>query len=278
MPAAYQVNGIPVAGNFSAAHPGDEIGLFDGQNWYLDTNGNNQIDLGEKFASNFNGIPIVGDFDGNGQDDLATYVNDTNTFHFDMNRNGTVDSTWEVRDTVKRFAGLSGFTDRPLVGDLNLDGVDDIGLWVKGRNGQLPAEAGEFFFWVSDRKAATPSQVFDAYSPAPLGNDLFAQFGDENALPIFGNFDPPIGDTIVPPASENFAHRKENPLDVNGDNLLTALDALLVINSLNVEEVILGAIQFGEGQFMRLERLIRAVMAFSPRSTLASNQCVESSE
>jgi len=238
MPASYQVNGIPVAGNFNDAHPGDEIGLFDGQFWYLDTNGNNQLDLGEKIQSNCNGLPLVGDFDGNGQDDLATYVNDTNTFYFDMNRNGTFDSIWEVRDTVKRFAGLSGFTDRPVVGDLNLDGVDDIGLWVKGRSGQLPVEAGEFFFWVSDRKAATPTLVFDSYSPAPLGNDLFAQFGDENALPVFGNFDPPIGDVIVPPATENFLHRKENALDVDGDNFVSPLDALLIVNSLNLREEI----------------------------------------
>ncbi len=81
---------------------------------------------------------------------------------------------------MKRFGGLSGFTDRPVAGDLNLDGIDDIGLWVKGRGGQLPAEAGEYYFWLSDRVGQeNPANIFDPYSPAPLGNDLFMQFGDE---------------------------------------------------------------------------------------------------
>ncbi len=232
MPAQYQVNGIPVAGNFNAAHPGDEIGLFDGKFWYLDTNGNNQIDVGEQIPSDFNGLPIVGDFDGNGTDDLATYANDTNTFYFDMNRDGRKDSIWEVRDSVRRFAGLSGFTNRPVAGDLNLDGIDDIGLWVKGRGGQLPVDAGEYFFWVSDRRASNPASVFDPYSPAPLGNDLFAQFGNENALPIFGNFDPPVmgGTTAI---SENALYNQSNSLDVDGDGSISPLDALIVINVLN---------------------------------------------
>ncbi len=181
MPAAYQVNGIPVAGNFNAAHPGDEIGLFDGRYWYLDTNGNNQIDIGERIAANYNGLPVVGDFNGDGEDDLAVFDNATNLFVFDTDRNGIADFFWYVADDVKRFVGLSGFTDRPVAGDLNLDGIDDIGLWVKDRQGTLPRNSGEYFFWVSDVRAVNPALVFNAYSPAPLGNDLFAEFGDELA-------------------------------------------------------------------------------------------------
>jgi hypothetical protein len=36
------------------------------------------------------------------------------------------------------------------------------------------------------------------FSPAPLGNDLFAQFGDNFALPIVGNFDPPVAKSTAP--------------------------------------------------------------------------------
>jgi hypothetical protein len=230
MPAAYQVNGMPVAGDFNAAHPGDEIGLFDGSFWYLDTNGNNQIDLGERFASNFNGLPVVGDFNGDGNDDLAVFVNDTNKFIFDTNRDGIADFTWNVADQLGRFGGLSGFTDRPVAGDLNLDGIDDIGLWAKDREGTLPRNSGEYFFWVSDRVAANPANVFDSYSPAPIGNDLSAQFGDELALPVFGNFDPPVATSTV---DSNPLHRTPAPLDVNGDGKVTPIDALLIINVLN---------------------------------------------
>ena len=229
MPAAYQVNGIPVAGNFSAAHPGDEIGLFDGSFWYLDTNGNNQIDLGERVASNFNGLPLVGDFNGDGTDDLAAFNNATNTFAFDTNRDGIADFTWRVADDVGRFVGLSGFTDRPVAGDLNLDGIDDIGLWVKDRQGTLPQNSGEYFFWVSDRANANPAFVFDSYSPDPLGNDLFAEFGDDFGLPIFGNFDPPVGNV----AGINPLHNTPSPLDVDSDGFISPLDALIVVNVLN---------------------------------------------
>ena len=229
MPAAYQVNGIPVAGNFNATHPGDEIGLFDGSYWYLDTNGNNQIDLGERFASNFNGLPVVGDFDGNGTDDLATFNNSTNTFTFDTNRDGIADYTWRVADDVGRFVGLSGFTDRPVAGDLNLDGIDDIGLWVTDRQGTLPRNSGEYFFWVSDRANPNPALVFDSYSPDPLGNDLFAKFGDEFGLPILGNFDPPVGNAV----DSNPLHNTRSPYDVDSDGSISPLDVLIVINVLN---------------------------------------------
>ena len=216
---AFQVNGIPVAGEFNAAHPGDEIGLFDGQFWYLDTNGNNNIDAGEQFATNLRGIPVVGDFNGDGTDDLATYNNQSGNFQFDLDRNGTVDD--------QLVFGFRGFGEKPVTGDFNLDGVDDIGLWVPHRDGQLPKDAGEFHFLISDRIAALPSNVFDAFSAEPLGNDLSAQFGDDFALPIVGNFDPPTGDA---PDFGIDAHRDANPFDVNGDGVVSPLDALLVIN------------------------------------------------
>ena len=55
--SAFQVNAIPVAGDFAPDHPGDEIGLFDGKSWYLDTVGDNQLHT--KIASNMPGNPIV---------------------------------------------------------------------------------------------------------------------------------------------------------------------------------------------------------------------------
>jgi hypothetical protein len=122
---------------------------------------------------------------------------------------------------------------RHVAGDLNLDGVDDIGLFVKGRGGVLPQGAAEWFFWVSDNGPNLPSLVFDSFSHAPLGNDLFAQFGDESAVPVFGNFDPPTGPTdpflLEQPRS---LQRTSNPYDVNGDGEVNALDALIVLNSI----------------------------------------------
>ncbi|MFO0943474.1 MAG: dockerin type I domain-containing protein [Pirellulales bacterium] len=236
MPGAYQVNGIPVAGNFSNAKSGDEIGLFDGSFWYLDTNGNNTIDVGERIASDFNGEPVVGDFNGDGADDLATFTPSTNTFRFDTNRDGSADFVWNVSDQVGRFIGLTGFTMLPIAGDMNLDGIDDVGLWVKGRSAVLPRNMAETFMWLSDTVNVNPALVFNSYSPDPLGNDLYLQYGDEMALPVFGNFDPPTGNGSGGGSGTvdvNPLHRSPNGLDVNGDGIVSAADALIVINLLN---------------------------------------------
>ena len=211
---AFQVNAIPVAGNFDGnAANGDEIGAFDGQNWYLDTNGDNNIGAGEKFPTSLRGIPVVGDFNGDGNDDLATFNNNTGVFQFDLDRNGSVDDTLTF--------GFSGFGERPLAGDMNLDGVDDIVVWVPGRKGTGPNDHGEFHFLVSDNpNAALPSNVFGPFSPAPLGNDLEAQFGDDFALPLLGNFDPPVKPTSTTP-SAGLMTNLLNPLDTNMDGNVT---------------------------------------------------------
>jgi|GEM_PF-1656499 len=237
MPAAYQVNGIPVAGNFSAAKAGDEIGLFDGQAWYVDLNGNNAIEFGERIPTNYNGIPVVGDFNGDGNDDFAVYNNSTNSFIFDTNRDGLSDFVLDVRGDLNRYLGVSGFTDKPVAGDLNLDGIDDLGLWFKGRDAVYPAGAGEWLFWVSDVPVNpppnnNPADFFREFSPAPLGNDLYARFGNQTALPLLGNFDPPVASSNSGPTRPSLTNRV-NAHDVNSDGRVSPADALAIINGLN---------------------------------------------
>ena len=79
---------IPVAGNFdNNAANGDEIGLYNAGKWYLDTNHNFVIDGGDTlFTTNLLGHPIVGDFDGDGKDDLAVFNN--NVFSFNLANDG----------------------------------------------------------------------------------------------------------------------------------------------------------------------------------------------
>ncbi|MEM6779013.1 MAG: Ig-like domain-containing protein [Planctomycetota bacterium] len=235
MPPQYQVNGIPVAGDFDGDPTnGDEIGLFDGSNWYFDTDGSNAIEFGEILPANYNGIPIVGEFDGdNDHFDLAVWQNETNTFSFDLDADGNIDDVWDVSDDTNRLVGLSGFVDRPVTGDLNLDGIDELGIWIKGRQGQLPKDSGEYFFWVSDDTTALPSNNFNSFSHEglPGGNDLFIQFGDDTALPIVGNFDPIVASGI--PDETGTLTNEANVYDVNNDGDVSALDALLVINAIN---------------------------------------------
>jgi hypothetical protein len=220
--SAFQVNATPVAGNFAPGHLGDEIGLFDGKNWYLDNVGDNQLHV--KIPSNMKGRPIVGDFNGDGKDDLATFDASTNTFFFDTNRDGLTDDSFQI------FGPINGFTEIPVAGDLNLDGIDDLGIWVANRQGSPTPNISEWYFVVSDHTGQTlPHNVFNTYSPTPLGNDIFADFGDNFALPVFGNFDPPVGSGVDTSTNTNSL----NPLDVDNDGAVSPSDALAVINQIN---------------------------------------------
>ncbi len=74
-------NGLPVAGRFDANNAnGDEVGVFDGSFWYFDTNHDFRTDT--RLPSRLVGYPVVGDFDGDGFDDLATWAD--NRFMIDL--------------------------------------------------------------------------------------------------------------------------------------------------------------------------------------------------
>ena len=66
------------------------------------------------------GIPLAGDFDGDGVDELAVYRN--GYWFIDINRNGQ----WEETDLLAR---LGDHEDLPVVGDWDGDGKDDIGIY-----------------------------------------------------------------------------------------------------------------------------------------------------
>ena len=73
-----------------------------------------------------------------------------------------------------------------------------------------------------------------SFSPAPLGDDLFARFGGDFALPVVGNFDPPV---TASPGSESADEEvspgnDRDPFDLNDDGYVSPLDALLIINAL----------------------------------------------
>jgi hypothetical protein len=299
------INGQPVAGNFGP-FSGDEVGVFTGSVWHFDTNHDFDVDTTIPWASP--GHPIVGDFDGDGFDDLATWVDDFFTFDLSsigpagpvaaLNNpglgtgvNGIV--AGEVPERRFRF-GFIGVGERPVAADMNQDRIEDIGLWVPARDGVSPNEEAEWYFLVSgitpnntepsgagqpdigDPIGPTiagtgdptpgnngvdgylvsasgfykvPSSLDDPdyldgrivvdplfpgtnivrFDPTPFGNDLYMQFGDQFALPLVGNFDPPVGTS----GNGNTATNPGDPLDVNNDGFISPIDALLVINHMN---------------------------------------------
>ena len=178
------------------------------------------------------GVAAVGDVNGDGLDDLLVFDAGQDLYFVDLNRDGTAD------DTI-RF-GIPDFVERPVLGDLNLDGIDDIGFWVAGNAQKIGEGKAEWYFLISDRLHQEPapnqlaSALFDPYSPDPLGNDLFANYGDRYSLPVFGNFDPPVAGSGGSTGAHRLTYQNaESHLDVNDDGHLSPHDALLVINRLN---------------------------------------------
>lgn len=228
-------NGLPVAGRFDDHDVnGDEVGVYTGSTWYLDTDHDFQVDL--MLPSRLVGYPMIGDFDGDGFDDLATWAD--NTFQVDLARgirrgwDGIVDATFGF--------GFAGVRERPVAADWDQDGLDDLGLWVPDGDGSSPSGQSDWYLLRSSGKSLLDQIVLEPirqqpvvpFEPEPLGNDLFAQFGDSFALPLVGNFDPPIAAPPAPLPALSQPPEIVDPLDVNGDGLISPLDALLVINAL----------------------------------------------
>ncbi len=133
-------SGIAFAGNFDGnAANGDEIGLFDDTHFFLDTNHNFVIDSGDTVITTaLRGFPIVGDFNGDGTIDLATWQTDVFQFNFGIPGTGgntgiPAQFTGAVDATIN--FGFPGVGEVPLAADMDHDGITDIGLWVPGRAG-----------------------------------------------------------------------------------------------------------------------------------------------
>jgi hypothetical protein len=118
-----------IAGDFNGDGV-DEIGVFRSSNlkFYLDANGNGRWDgtargdnvlrLGGKTTD----IPIVGDWNGDGFDEIGLHRN--NKFLLDANGNGRWDGV-AGGDVIRVFGAR---TDTPIIGDFNGDGIDDVGV------------------------------------------------------------------------------------------------------------------------------------------------------
>ena len=229
------INGLPVAGNFdNNTDDGDEVGLFTGQTWWFDTNHDFRVDF--SLPTQQRGFPIVGDFDGDGFDDLGSYNEQEDRFEFDL-ANGT-DRGWDgVVDQLVYF-GFAGVRERPVAADMNQDGVDDLGLWTPDRSGQPPAETADWYFLISQQGQSLFSRIVPdddrglptiEFTPEPFASDIYAQFGDEFALPLVGNFDPPVGAVSN---TEVMLTNPANALDVNNDEAITLRDVVQIVNLL----------------------------------------------
>ncbi|MEM9659189.1 MAG: DUF1501 domain-containing protein, partial [Planctomycetota bacterium] len=218
---------IPVAGNFDGnLANGDEIGLYKQGTWILDTDRDYVIETNGSDTTVVNGLlghPVVGDFDGDGADDLGVFNN--NTWRFDFAFDGLGDADDQL------IWGFPGVLDRPVAADMDQDGIDDIGLWVPRDSAQSPQAIAEWYFLVSNRfengeggVAGTLAALDHPFEPVPFGYDLYAEFGFESALPLLGNFDPPVAasnDDADPTQDET-----GDPADLNRDDVVDGHDFL----------------------------------------------------
>jgi hypothetical protein len=227
VPQAIGLDGLPVAGNWTNTKGGaDHVGVFTGDTWWLDVLGQGSVtpaDLATpatavspagKLASDMVGLPIVGDFDGDGKVDLGAYQN--GVFEFDLSSlevNGVVTGQWNAKINVQPLLpnniGFAGVLARPVAADMNADGTTDLGLYWPGRTDSNPGTA-QWYFLVSDPAAATAAAKFaslnQTFQDETLGGrDIYYQFGDQFALPLVGNFDPPSSGAAVPNFSSTAA-------------------------------------------------------------------------
>lgn len=243
------INGLPVAGNFDGKPTnGDEVGLKDGTNWRLDTDHDFKVDT--TLAGDMVGYPIVGDFDGDGVDDLGAWTDDT--FRLDLSTMpgvsvaaGSYHANINGKTDVQFRFGFPGVRERPIAADFDRDGIDDLGLWTPDRSGAVPQETAEWYILISARTSirtriapdpqAIGGNIVD-FTPVPFGNDLYAQFGDDYALPVVGNFDPPVGGESPSQFEWAVFTNPDDADDVDDDGLVSPADVLHIVNVLNQGE------------------------------------------
>jgi hypothetical protein len=193
-------NPIPVAGHFNPNINADEIALFDGNgNWYIDYNHTNNVGGPGtvEVSDGLQGLPVVGDFDGSGHIEFATYQPAEELWTFDLNPFG-------VHNIVTLQWGFppnkSNMVD-PVAADMNGDGVTDIGLYVpktgspdSGSQTTTSFQSADWYWLVSEGTpvVGTISTLAHAFNPSPFSNDLYFSFGNGNDLPLVGHWDPKL--------------------------------------------------------------------------------------
>ena len=129
-----QINDLPIAGDWNGDGI-DEVGLFrtSTNNFYLDMDGDYVIDLNGNDLRYIMGapgdLPISGDWNGDGADEVGLFRPTTNVFYLDVNGNGIIDLQ---NGDLQYLMGAPG--DLPITGDWNGNGADEVGLFRPSTN------------------------------------------------------------------------------------------------------------------------------------------------
>ena len=208
-------NALPVAGNFDGnAANGDEVGLFDGTTWYFDTN-----------------------HDGHDRSRRSQCPARSPAIRSWATSTATATSTWAPTATARSTSSCG--TPGPATYSITVQtlslygtGLPQLGANAAGcrrygsgrHHRHRPVHAGRQrghghaglgmvlvrLRTLQHRLPATVTAIQRQhpdrkFRQTPLGNDLFAKFGNNYAMPIVGNFDPPANAIAIsqptPPSS-----------------------------------------------------------------------------
>ncbi len=122
----------PITGDWNGDGT-DEIGVYrpGAARFYLDLNGNDVWDGTPTDATSTFGVvgdkPIIGDWNGDGTDEIGVYRPGVARFYLDLNGNDVWDGM--PTDVASSFGAVG---DEPIIGDWNGDGIDEIGVYQPG--------------------------------------------------------------------------------------------------------------------------------------------------
>lgn len=166
--------GAPLVGDWNGDlvdDVGKQVGTryaidLDGDAIWEDGGGDRATDFAKSFGA---GVPIIGDWDGDGRDQIGTYIPATGRFLLDANGDGIWNGIagGDVNTIVAAFA-IPGQQTAPVVGDWNGDGTTDLGVFFvdRGMRGQAFAlDANGNGRW----DGVAGGDVFTAFGYANMG-------------------------------------------------------------------------------------------------------------
>jgi hypothetical protein len=174
-----QANDVPVAGDWDC-DGSDEVGIWRGATryFYLDMDGDGIYDgsASERFGpflstTDTSDRPVAGDWDGDGTDEVGVWRGNTRYFYLDMNGNGIYNGT--ATERFGPFLSTTDSSDRPVAGDWDGDGSDEVGIW-RG--------AKRYFYLDMGGECIYDGAATERFGP-------FLSSTDATDVPVAGNWD-----------------------------------------------------------------------------------------
>ncbi len=197
-----QLPAMPVAGHFdTTAANGDEIALFTGSTWFLLSNDLQSVKQIVSWKSQ-SGLPVVGDFDGDGMTDIASWQT--------VNQVGVQSGMLTISYASSGFSQIfqqpislsfPGARARPVAVNIDGDNIDDLGLWLPDSGVPSTTKPADWYFLPS---GGIPLSQHTTYNP------IHYAFGSSVGLPLTGTFAATTATGVFPAAA-----LVANPLSVS---------------------------------------------------------------